>query len=212
MLCTPCSVAIRLIYATPIGCRSLSRSPFTSDPCRGRGERGQLISRGRRSYAPPTPGLRKMHPCRGASSSSDPAYADHAGAEPPRDHQFLPGSIINTFPKRLHGRGPRQGSILLSPVVEARSAEDPGETRMYFGINDPAKVSVPLTITITSDTLAGSWDKRGLCLPGVFGATPLRHPGYAKCTPIGVPPPPVALSYRTSRTGRTAQQTPGIRP
>ena len=79
---------------------------------------------------------------------------------------------------------------------------------------DADRVSVPLTITITSDTLAGSWDKRGLCLPGVVGATPLRHPGYAKCTPIGVPPPPVALSYRTSRTSRTsriAQQTPGIR-
>ena len=52
---------------------------------------------------------------------------------------------------------------------------------------DAYRVSVPLIITIMSDALSGSWDKPKHRLPGGVGATPLRHPGYEKCTPIGVP-------------------------
>ena len=83
---------------------------------------------------------------------------------------------------------PDRGSVLHSPAVEARSAEDPGITCNLSNINDPDRVSLPPTIAITSDTLAGSGDKPNHRKPGVVGATPLRHSGYEKCTPIGVPP------------------------
>ena len=47
--------AIRLIYTTPIGCRSLVRLSMTTDPWRGRGEKRPSVTRGRRGCAPPTP-------------------------------------------------------------------------------------------------------------------------------------------------------------
>ncbi len=51
---------------------------------------------------------------------------------------------------------PRQGCLLHSPGVEARSADDPGFSAIRLNIYDPDRVSLPLTIAITSDTLAGS--------------------------------------------------------
>ena len=40
-------------------------------------------------------------------------------------------------------------------------------------------------LSITSDTLAGSWGLNRLCLPGVVGAAPLRPPGHEESTPPG---------------------------
>ena len=82
-----------------------------------------------------------------------------------------------------------------SPVVEARSAEDPGSPAMRFIYTTPIGCRSLQKHSIASDALAGSRGKRGLCLPGVGGAAPLRHPSYEQRTPVGVPP--------TSRTSRT---------
>ena len=74
-----------------------------------------------------------------------------------------------------------------SPVVEARSAEDPGSPAIRLIDTTPTGCRSLGRSSITSDPWRGRGDKGGLCFPGVVGAAPLRHPGYEKRTPPGCP-------------------------
>ena len=54
-------------------------------------------------------------------------------------------------------------------------------------------------LSITSDTLSGSWGLNRLRLPGVVGAMSLRHLGYEESTPPGCA---VGLRWALSDGGR----------
>ena len=58
---------IRLIYTTPIGCRSLGRSSMKTDPWRGRGGRGPTDFPGSSGLRPSDTRAMKNAPLRGAS-------------------------------------------------------------------------------------------------------------------------------------------------
>ena len=72
------------------------------------------------------------------------------------------GSIGSGFPKDYPAEDPDRGPLFIARVSRHAVPKTPGYLRSALYICDPARVSLPLTITITSDALAGSRRKRGL--------------------------------------------------
>ena len=87
-------------------------------------------------------------------------------------------------------------ALTLSSLHLGHSAKSLPKKRCFFGERPFCKGLLIYTtpiggrslseLSITSDTLAGSWGLNRLCLPGVVGAAPLRHLGYEESTPSGV--------------------------
>ena len=118
----------------------------------------------------------EVHPCRGATA---------------------------LFHERLYRRDPDRGPFCIARVSRHEVPKTPGFLRYALIYTTPSGCRSLRELAITTDPWRGRGEE-SCRIPGVVGATPLRHPGYEQRAPTGVPRWPIPEGALSCRTGRTA--------